>query len=325
MRVGGDAVPTVRDAFFQRIYEMIQSGEDIYIISADLAAPSLDDLRAHCPERFISVGIAEQSLVSISAGLAETGKKVIAYGLNPFPVTRAYDQVRCLMGELAVPMTLCGLNAGLASAAAGYTHMAVDVFGMMRMLPNVRIYNPSDTSLAELLADRTLEMVEPRYIMFDKDCREKIYSVEELAEGKGYVLYQPLPGAKVAILSYGAYTQSLRRIVDDFVARGISVAGIDMYAVPCNEEAFLSDINLFRAVMSVEENVLSGGLGSYLLELLSDHGRDDVFVKRLGVDWNKGMPDVFTNREHFRKVHGIGERDIVAAVSECLERVGVQE
>ena len=135
---------SVRDKFFNTIFELIKSGEDIYVVSADLGAPSLDDLRKYFPERFISVGIAEQSLVSISAGLATAGKKVVAYGLNPFPVTRAFDQVRCLMGELKIPVTLCALNAGVCSAEAGYTHMAIDVFNIMKCVPCVRIFNPAD-------------------------------------------------------------------------------------------------------------------------------------------------------------------------------------
>lgn len=105
-------MPSVRDKFFNTIFEMIKFGEDIYVVSADLGAPSLDDLRKYFPNRFINVGIAEQSLISISAGLAVSSKKVIAYGLNPFPVTRAYDQLRCLMGELKIPVTLCALNSG---------------------------------------------------------------------------------------------------------------------------------------------------------------------------------------------------------------------
>ena len=82
---------SVRDAFFNKLYEKIKSGEDIYVLSSDLGAPSLDDLRKYYPERFINVGIAEQSLISISTGMVKAGKKVVAYGLNPFPMTRAFD------------------------------------------------------------------------------------------------------------------------------------------------------------------------------------------------------------------------------------------
>ena len=113
-------MPTVRDSFFNEIYNQIRSDEDIYVITADLGAPSLDALRKDFPNRYISAGIAEQNLIEVSTGLAWTGKKVVAYGLNPFPITRAFDQVRCLMAELKVPFTLCALNAGLCSAESGY-------------------------------------------------------------------------------------------------------------------------------------------------------------------------------------------------------------
>ena len=96
----------VRDAYFSEIYELTKLGEDIVIVSADLGAPSLDLFRRDFPQRFISVGIAEQNLLSVAAGIALAGKKVIAFGLNPFPVTRAFDQMRNLLNNLQIPITV---------------------------------------------------------------------------------------------------------------------------------------------------------------------------------------------------------------------------
>ena len=93
---------SVRDAFFNKIYDLVKSGEDIVIVTPDLGAPSLDEFRKNYPEKYVSVGIAEQNMISVAAGICLSGQNVIAYGLNPFPVTRAYDQIRSLMAELGV-------------------------------------------------------------------------------------------------------------------------------------------------------------------------------------------------------------------------------
>lgn len=312
---------SVRDKFFNTIFELIKSGEDIYVVSADLGAPSLDDLRKYFPERFINVGIAEQSLIAISAGLAASGKKVAAYGLNPFPVTRAYDQVRCLMGELKIPVTLCALNAGICSAEAGYTHMAVEVFNMMRCVPNVRIFNPADETLSEMLARDTVNAESPRYIIFDKAAKGVLYDKSELDTDKGYAVYQPAQESpRLTVVTYGSFIPMVREIAECYAEKNISVKVVDMFACPVDEQAFLQDVNNGSKIITLEENVLSGGLGSYVLEILADN-QITIPVKRCGLTFNDGVPQVFMNRDFLRERYRLDRIGIADAIDFAIRGV----
>ncbi len=310
---------SVRDKFFNTIFELIKSGEDIYVVSADLGAPSLDDLRKYFPERFINVGIAEQSLISVSAGLAVSGKKVVAYGLNPFPVTRAYDQVRCLMGELKIPFTLCALNSGVCSAEAGYTHMAVEVFNMMKCLPCVHTFNPSDETLSEMLARETAELKFPRYIIFDKAANGISYNKDEIKINKGYALYQPIQETPcLTVVTYGSFIPMLREIANFYAEKKLSIKIVDMFSFPIDEKIFLEDIKDTSQIITLEENILSGGLGSYVLEILADN-QISIPMKRYGLNLNEGVPQVFMNRDYIREQYHLDKNSIIAAINYALQ------
>ena len=311
-------MPSVRDAFFNRIYQKIHSGEDIYIITPDLGAPSLDNLRKYHPDRFISVGIAEQSLITIAAGLIQSGHKVVAYGLNPFPVTRAFDQVRCVMSELNIPLTLCGLNAGICSADAGYTHMATEVFGMMRMLPNIRINNPSDETMAECLADAAVSDPRSRFIFFDKAISGKRHAPSEIDFEKGYFAYHPLPNAKIALIANGCYSTICSEIVDTYALRGVALTLIEPYSIPVDTERLTKDLSGISHILTVEENMLPGGLGAYVLEILSDH-QMNIPVTRMGLRMENGVPRVFMNRTYLRDQQKLNPGDIVASIDRIIE------
>lgn len=299
---------SARDAFFNEIYRLVKSGEDICIVTADLGAPSLDAFRRDFPERYISVGIAEQSLVSITSGLALGGKKVIAYGLNPFPITRAFDQVRCLMAELNTPITLCALNAGLCSAECGYTHMPIEDIAMMRTLGNVRTFNPTDETIASRLAKETVECKYPRFIRFDKSLSGALYSDEQVDFSDGFVCLKTGGHYDIGIITCGCYAKELR----EWVLGESGIQLIDLFEFPNNKAKLLEAIMDCDAILTAEENVLSGGMGSYILELLSDSGITKP-VRRLGLNFENGYYDVFTSREYIRNSQGISLEGIICS------------
>lgn len=306
---------SARDTFFNKIFSLVKSGEDIFIVTSDLGAPSLDDFRKYYPERYISVGIAEQSLISIAAGLSLSGKKVVAYGLNPFPVTRAFDQVRSLLAELKIPITLCGLNAGLCSALAGYTHMPVEDMGMVRMLSNVRMFNPSDTRMAEKLAKEVPTCTYPRYIRFDKAVNEAFYDEEDIDLHTGFTTYGQ-PG-NLCIITFGCFVSPVRKMIKQHGGLENRVQLIDLFGLPADTEKLIKHLQSAGKILTIEENVLAGGIGSYILEILSDYG---IFkpVKRLGLRFENGYYDVFTSREYIRKNQGFTESDIERVILEMV-------
>lgn len=164
----------VRDLFFNTIYDRIQMGADICLVTSDLAAPSLDKFRQDFPNRYISVGIAEQNMIAVASGMAATGQKTVAWGLNPFVVTRAFDQIRNTVSLMQIPLVFTGYQAGLSSALSGPTQVAISDLSLVRTLPYIDTYNPSDIELSKSIFDEVLNFKNPTYVRFDKDINYSI-------------------------------------------------------------------------------------------------------------------------------------------------------
>ncbi len=290
------AYSNVRDIYFDTIYNLIKQGEDIVLVSADLAAPSLDIFRRDFGNRFVNVGIAEQNLIAVTCGIALTGKKVIAYGLNPFPITRAFDQIRNTVSSLNLPITIAALNAGLCSGESGATHLAIEDIALIRTLPLIKTINISDQSIAKKAAYNTAFSDKPSFIRFDKQISERIYDENMIDFNKGFAMHGT--GKDIVFVSTGYQVGLLKERIFELEKKGINVSLIDCYTLPVNEENLSDVLRTASTIVTVEENSLPGGLGSMILELLADH---EILkpVKRFGIDFKQGYPSYFGDRNYF--------------------------
>lgn len=277
----------VRDMFFNSVYQKTKNGEDFVIVSSDIGAPSLDDYRKDFPNRFINVGIAEQNLIAVTSGLQLAGKKAVAYSLNPFPVTRAFDQVRNIMASLQIPITVTALNAGTCTAEAGYTHMPIENVSIMRTLRNVQIINPSDETIANKLVNEILEKPYPRYVQFDKYIEGTLYQGDAIDFEIGFVTNKV--ESKIAVVSYGIMAHQLMKL-------NLPVKVIDCFCIPVSEEKFIEQVIGCTQIIAIEDGVTNGGVGSMILEIFNDRGIR-IPVKRKGLRFEHGYPHIYTNRE----------------------------
>lgn len=264
------SLPSVRDAFFSEIYRMTEQGEDIVIVSADLGAPSLDEFRRKFPHRFVNVGIAEQNLLSVATGLALSGRHVIAFGLNPFPVTRAYDQLRNFLGDLRIPVTVAALNTGTCSAECGYTHMPLEDFAMVRMIPSIKMVNPSDTAIAKIAARELVTSSLPAYIRFDKFLTEKHYQESEVDFQKGF--FEMQASERFAVITTGNFSSMLKNRINTIKIQGESPSLFDCYAFPLDTDLLAERLKPFSCIVTLEDQTPCAGLGSLIMEILSKHG-----------------------------------------------------
>lgn len=288
----------VRDAFFYEIDDKVRKGEDLIIASADIGAPSLDGFRRNFGSRFVNVGIAEQNLIAVSAGLAFGGKKVIAYGLNPFPVTRAFDQVRNFMASMQLPITLTALNAGTCSAEAGYTHMPIENMSVMRTLRNIKTINPSDETISRMLADEVVHNLKPRYVQFDKYIAGTRYKEEEIDFEKGFAIKRCTASRDMVIVTYGIWVQ-------ECLLAGLECDLIDCFSWPVDEKLFVKELSAYNKIITVEDGVLEGGLGSMVLEAFNQYEIEKKVI-RLGIPRKNGYPKAYTNRKLFWESCGMG-------------------
>ena len=285
----------VRDRFFYEIYGQVKSGEDVSLVSTDLGAPSLDDFRRDFPQRFVNVGIAEQNAIAVAGGLCLAGKKVVAYGLNPFPVTRAFDQIRNLMASLKLPITVAALKAGTATAEAGVSHMALENISLLRTLKNIRIINPSDETISKMAVDEMINRPAPRYIQFDPFITDILYDETKIDYNKGFALNGPK--SDVAIVATGIWAHRLKK-------EDLPVRLIDCFALPLCEKEFYDELKQYKRIIAVEDGIDRGGIGSMTLEILNDY-EAVIPVECMALKFDNGYPSVLSDRNLIFEQEGL--------------------
>lgn len=248
----------MRDVFLASLYEEMAHDESIFFVAADFGSPILDKIRADYPTRFINVGIAEQNLINVATGLALEGFKVFAYAIAPFITMRCYEQVRVNIAILSqireMNINIIGVGAGVSYAMSGPTHHCLEDLSIMRTLPNMEVFSPSDYVSAQSYVSRSLSVKKPKYIRFDAQplvaLRESVKDFEN-----GFEVLQE--GKKVAIVSTGYMTQKAISIAKELDIKLIDIYLINFYDKEKLQEA-LKDCEI---IFTLEEGFKnSGGL-----------------------------------------------------------------
>ena len=137
-----------RDAFINKVFELAEKDPSVYFISADFGAPALDQFREQLPDQFIHAGISEQNMIDVAAGLALDGNKVYVYAMAPFITLRCYEQLKCSLAMMNLPVTVIAVGPGLGYADAGPTHYLTEDFACLRALVQCELYSASDSIMS---------------------------------------------------------------------------------------------------------------------------------------------------------------------------------
>jgi transketolase len=303
--VSAPRMMTMRDAFIGTLCDRMKTDGSIFFLAADLGAPALDRMRAEFPDRFINVGIAEQNLINVASGLALEGFTVYTYAIAPFITMRAYEQVRVNLAISSqirpVNVTMIGLGGGVSYQVSGPTHHCLEDLAIMRLLPNISVYCPSDWVTAAALADHTLGTAGPAYIRFDGKALPALYADAAAVNLlKGFA--QLAAGTDVCLVSTGFMSHRARKVAQERTG----VAVIDLFSLkPCDEAALAAALAPYRHVVTMEEAFINGGgLDSLVTKVVREH--------RLGCQLN---PIGFNDRYVFE----LGSRDRLHAINSMDE------
>lgn len=303
---------TLRDSFWDEVYEHARKDSNIVIVSADLAAPSLDKFRKDMPSQFISVGIAEQNAIEISAGLALTGKKVFTYACAPFITLRSYEQIRLLLSGMKLPVTVVGQGAGFSYFEFGPTHHVLEDIGVMRMLPHMSMYCLSDGTMAKAVASNSIKKEGPEYIRVDRLAPNEIYSLKEnLNLEKGFNIIEQ--GKEMAIIATGNMVHNALAASKVLKTKGIEVKVIDLFKIPIKVDKFIKEIGNLSKIITLEEHSLACGIGSMICEILIDN-KLYIDVRRLAVDSRDGYCYRYGGREYMQKLYGLNVDNIISEI-----------
>jgi len=302
--MSSNQLKTMRDIFIDGVYEKMKKNKQIFFLSADFGAPALDKLRRDFKDRFINVGIAEQNLINIAAGLALEDYIVYAYAIAPFITMRAYEQIRQSLSISSqikpVNVNLIGVGTGLSYDLSGPSHHCLEDISIMRLLPNFIVFSPSDGKLVDEFVDYSIRIKKPKYLRFDSKPLPLLYDeIQDLNLENGF--YELKKGKKICLVSTGYMTHTALR-----VAKKINDIGIvDVFILkPLNEKLLFKTLAKYDYVITIEEGFINnGGLDSLISKILHDNQSNVKLINRLGI-----------NDKH---IFDLGERDYLHKLNNC--------
>lgn len=275
----------MRTAFINQLVEEASSNEKIYLLIGDLGYNVIEPFANKFPDRFINVGICEQNMAGIAAGLSMTGYNVYIYSIGNFPTLRCIEQIRNDIAYYNNNVKIVAVGAGFAYGSQGVSHHATEDVGIMRSIPNIVVASPSDPYEAKAITKLSASYDGPMYIRLGKAGEKYIHKAEIENLHIGDILpFRILPNSSSAILASGSISES--------IFNSNHIDGYDLYSLPFIKPINQKDLILiskYNNLLIVEEHQKSCGIGSAIIEQLSDLFSDGLIanfpkIKRIAID-----------------------------------------
>jgi transketolase len=308
----------VRDAYFDALAELAADDPRVWALTGDLGIGLFDPVEAAAPGRVLNVGIAEQALVGVAAGLAYAGKLPFAYSIAPFVTSRPHDQIRVDVAMAHANVKLVGVGGGVSYGYLGPTHHAIEDVALMRALPGMTVLAPGDPDEVRRATRAAAELDGPVYLRLGKNGEPGL-----LPADAPFVVGRALPvrdGADVTLATTGTMLAETLDAADRLAAAGVHAAVLHFATVkPFDGDALAESAARTGSVLTIEEHSIIGGLGSAAAEAMAERGVP-ARLKRVG------MRDEFAHavgsREHLLREYGLTGNDIARS---ALNMVGAAQ
>ena len=254
-------------AFGVGLMNMIQEHPEIMVLSSDMSTPAgLDKFKAAYPDHFMNVGIAEQNMIGIAAGLAEEGFKPICVAQACFITMRSFEQIRQYCGYMGIPMVLVGIGSGLSLQYMGNTHYALEDMALMRTIPGMTVVAPCDSLEALKALEAAIVQDGSVYIrLYGGTGIPAVYQDDYQFElGKAVSLRE---GNDIQIITTGSMVGNTMKVAEGLEEEGISASVVNMHTLKPLDESVI-DKNT-KLIVTIEEHREIGGLGSAVESVLS--------------------------------------------------------
>ena len=305
----------MRDVFASTASALYEEGKNIVVMDADVSKSTRSAKFAEKhPERFVNVGIAEQNMLSIAAGMAACGMIPLVCSFSMLLSLRALDQIRQQAAYAKNNVKIMAHYGGYSSGPEGPTHHAIEDLGIMRTLPNMKILVPCDAEETEAALRTTVDTPGPVFLRMSRNPVPRVPGKPGKVEfGKGYRLRH---GGDLAIIAIGVMVSSALDAAEELAKEGIECQVIAMPSLkPIDVDLIVEAARQTGAVVTAEEHNIYGGLGSAVAEVLVEHA--PVPMKRVGIQ------DQFAESAEFFELlekYGLSAADIVVACRETLAR-----
>jgi transketolase len=297
-------------SFPDLLLELGEANPDLFVVSQDMGP--VGPFAQKYPERALDMGITEQNLVGVAAGLATRGKLVFVYGMAPFVTMRAFEQVRTDLGYNRKNVKIATLFGGLVGGAWGSTHHAIEDFALMRVIPGMTVMAPADPHETERCLRAAAELPGPVYIRMGAflPVHEEEYAFQI---GRAVPLRE---GSDATIVATGTMVRQALEAHERLKARGVQAGLLDMHTIkPLDAAAVRDAAQKTGRIVTAEEHGIIGGLGSAVAEVLAEAGAGRL--ARVGVQ-DTFCTEVASYPE-LCEMHGLTAEGIEQAVLSLME------
>lgn len=303
-------------AVFGSALEFYHDQYQIKVLTSDMAyGAGLSRYKQKYPNDFYDVGIAEQNLMGITAGLASEGFKCVSTAQACFLSMRSFEPVRQYLGYMQIPAILIGINSGFALTYFGNSHYALEDLSLMRSIPNITVLSPADAGEAVKAFEAALQMNSPVYIRLSGTTNNPVVYAEDFEYDyrKANVVYNQ--GNNVVLLATGSMVYQSLKAAEMLNSEGIGVKVIDIHCLkPIDKETILKAIAGAKLAVSIEEHFAHGGLGGAVAEVMA---AKPAICQLMSL----GVHDQFSevgDYQYLLEQNGLTPEKIVASVKERL-------
>lgn len=305
-----------RSAFARTMMELGESNDNVFVMTADLGdATRVSQFGKAFPNKYLNVGVCEQNLVGIAAGMALGGKTVVATTFATFASMRACEQVRTDMGYMKANVKLLGSHGGVVMGTLGNTHYAIEDIGVMRSFPYLTILSPADGVETIKATFAAVEMDGPVYIRLTGEDNHPIIYHEDFDYQVGKSI-ELRGGNHVSLIATGSMVYYSLEAAKILAKKGIETRVIDMHTIkPLDEDSIARCVRETGLIATVEEHSVLGGLGSAVAEVVAGIGNAPKLLRI-------GLPDSFGPIGTYAcqlKRYGLTPECIASRVEETLK------
>lgn len=268
-----------RDAYAMMLLALGRENPFLACVATDMDYE--DHFAAELPRQYVDLGIAEQNMISVAAGMTVAAAPVFANGMSPFAIARAYEQIKVDVAGANVPVKIVATHGGLASGHYGPTHHSLEDIGATRMLPNMTVVVPGDAWEAAQATVAVAESPGPAYLRLGRLATRTLYDERtEFVLGKAVVLREP---GRVLYIATGPYPNLIAaQAAQELAATGVTAGHLNMHTVkPLDQDAILDAIANAEVVVTIEDHRAVGGMGGAVCEVVAELGGPPV--RRIGV------------------------------------------
>lgn len=307
---------SARSVVGDTLHELGVKHDNVWALTADTGG-ALKDFRKDCGDRYIDVGIAEQNLAGIAAGLALEGNIPFIMGMIPFMTMRACEQVRTEICYQDLPVRMIGTGGGLTSGG-GSTHNAMEDIAIMKSMVNNTVLSIGDPNMVRDILYLSMTYPHPLYIRLAQGKQDRVLYEPGKYEYKIGMGLTPREGKDVTIMSHGELVFESLEIAKAMEAEGVDVRVVDMYSIkPVDKDLIIKAAKETKGILVWEDHLMEGGLASTVSDVLTDSGVYPKSFKRMGI------PQIyagFGSGPDQRKKYGYDKDSVLAALKKMIKK-----